>query len=123
MTLPLALTIEEHYPVYAPYPLLSPLVGFTDVTNLTVAHNRQEPHTSDAGPTVAQQANDLLDVTISYPSRNNLIVLLTTSMAMIKGSAKAPTLGPRGPPMQLVETTTHLGVIQTANLEDTTLPP
>ena len=30
VTLPLALAIEQDYPAYAPYPLLSPLVGFAD---------------------------------------------------------------------------------------------
>ena len=74
MTLPLALAIEQDYPAYAPYPLLSPLVGFADDTNLTVAHTPHEPHAPDPGPTVTQQANDLLDVTVSYLSRNNLIV-------------------------------------------------
>ena len=62
-------------------------------------------------------------MTISYLSRNNLIVHPTKSVAMIRESAAAPTLGPQGPPMQVLETTTHLGVIQTANPEDTTLPP
>ena len=62
-------------------------------------------------------------MTISYVSRNDLIIHPTRSVAMIKGSATAPTLGPQGPPMQLVEATTHLGVIQTANPEDTALPP
>ena len=123
MTLPLALTIEQDYPVYAPYPLLSPLVGFADHTNLRVAHTPHEPHTPDPGPTVTQQANDLLDVTNSYLSRNNLIVHPTKSVAMIKGSARPPTLGPQGPPMQAVTTTTHLGVIQATNPEDATLPP
>ena len=42
---------------------------------------------------------------------------------MIKGSATPPTLGSKGPPMQVVTTTTHLGVIQAANPEDATLPP
>ena len=98
-------------------------MGFTDDTNLTVAHTPHERHTADAGPTVTQQANDLLDVTISYLSRNNLIVHPTKSVAMIKGSATAHTLGPQGPSMQVVEATTHLTVIQTANPEDTTLPP
>ena len=121
-TLPLALTIEQNYPAYAPYALLSRLVGFADDTNLTVAHTPQEPHTPDDGPTVTQQANNLLDVTTSYLSRNNLIVLPTKSVAMIKGSAGAPTLGPRVPPMHVVGATTHLGVIQTTNTEDTTLP-
>ena len=65
VTLPLALTIEQDYLAYAPYLLLSPLVGFADGTNLTVAHTRHEPHTPDPGPTVTQQANDLLDLTIS----------------------------------------------------------
>ena len=74
MTLSLALTIEQDYPAYAPYPLLSPLVGFPDDTNLTVAHTPHEPHTPNPGPTVTQQANELLDVTISYLPRNNLIV-------------------------------------------------
>ena len=85
MTLPLALTIEQDYPAYAPYPLLSPLVGFADDTNLTVAHTPHEPHTPEPGPTVTKQANDLLDVTISYLSRNNLIVHPTKSVAIIKG--------------------------------------
>ena len=123
VTLPLALTIEQDYPAYAPYPLLSPLVGFADHTNLTVAHTPHEPNTPDPGPTVIQQGNNLLDVTISYLSRNNLIIHPTKSVARIKGSATPPTLGPQGPPMQVVTTTTHLGVIQAANPEDTTLPP
>ena len=123
LTLPLALTIEQDYPAYAPYPLLPPLVGFADDTNLTVAHTPHEPHTRNPGPTVTQQANDLLDVTISYLSRNNLIVQPTKSVAMIKGYATHPTAGPQGPPMQVVETTTHLGVIEAAIPEDTTLPP
>ena len=122
VTLPLALKIEQDYPAYAPYPLLSPLVGFADNTNLTVARNPQEPHSPDPRPTVTEQANDLLDVTISHPSRNSLIVHPTKPVAMIKGSATPATLGPQGPPMRVVETTTHLGVIQAANPEDTTLP-
>ena len=88
-----------------------------------MAHTPQEPHTPDGGPTITKQANDLLHVTISYLSHNNLIVHPTKSVAMIKGSATAPTMGPRGPPMHVVESTTHLGVIQTTNPEDTTLPP
>ena len=72
------------------------------------------------GPTVTQQANDLLDVTVSYLSHNNLIVHPTKSVAMIKGSATPPTLGPQGPPMHVVTTTTHLGVVQAANPEDAT---
>ena len=123
VTLPLALAIEQDYPAYAPYPLLSPLVGFADDTKLTVAHTPHEPHAPDPGPTVTQQANDLLDVTVSYLSHNNLIVHPTRSVAMIKGSATPPTLGPQGPPMQVVTTTTHLGVVQAANPEDATLPP
>ena len=62
-------------------------------------------------------------MTVSYLSRNNLIVHPTKSVAMIKGSATSPTLGPQGPPMQVVTTTTHLEVIQAANPEDATLPP
>ena len=123
VTVRLALTIGQDYPAYAPYPLLSRLVGFADDTNLTVTHSPQERHTPDAGPTVTQQANDLLDVTISWLSRNNLIIHPTKSVAMTKGSAKAPTLGPQGPPMQVMEATSHLGVIRTARPEDTTLPP
>ena len=98
-------------------------MGFADDTNLTVAHTPHEPHAPDPGPTVTQQADDLLDVTVSYLSRNNLIVHPTKSVAMIKGSATPPTLGPKGPSMQIVTTTTHLGVIQAANPEDATLPP
>ena len=123
VTLPLALAIEQDYPAYAPYPLLSPQVGFADDTNLTVAHTPHEPHATDLGPTVTQQANDLLVVTISYLSRNNLIVHPTKSVAMIKGSATPPTLRPRGPSMQVVTTTTHLRVIQAANPEDATPSP
>ena len=96
-------------------------MGFAD--NLTLAHTPQEPDTPDDVPTVTQQANDLLDVTIFYLSSNNLIVNPTKSVAMIKGPATAPTLGPRGPPMHVMEATTHPGVIQTTNPEDTTLPP
>ena len=123
VTLPLSLTIEHDYRAYAPYPLPSPLVGFPDDTNLTVDYTPHEPHTPDPGPTITRQANNLLDVTISYLSRNNLIVHPTKSVAMIKRSATPPTLGPKGRPMQVVTTTTHLGVIQAANPEDVTLPP
>ena len=123
VTLPLALAIEQDYPAYAPYPLLSPLVGFADDTNLTVVHTPHEPHAPDPGPTVTHQANDLLDVTVSYLSHNNLIVHPTKSVAMIKRSATPPALGPQGTPMQVVTTTTHLGVIQAASAEDATLPP
>ena len=98
VTVPLALTIEQDYPSYTPYTLLSPIVGFAHDTNFTVAHTPQEPHSRNAGPTVTQQANDLLDVTIPYLSRNNLIVEPTRSLAMIKGSATTPTLGPPRPP-------------------------
>ena len=62
-------------------------------------------------------------MTISYLSRKDLIVHPTRLVAMIKGSATARTLGQRGPPMHVVEPTTHVGVIQTANPEETTLPP
>ena len=123
VTLPVALTIEQDYPTYAPYPLHSPLVGFADNTNLTVAHTPHEPHAQVPWPTVTQQASDLLDMTICYLSCNNLIVHPTRSVAMIKGSATPPTLGPQGPCMQVVTTTTHLGVIQATNPEDATLPP
>ena len=94
VTVPLALTMPQDYPAHAPSPLLSPLLGFADDTNLAIAHIPQEPHTPDDRPTVTQQANDLLDVTISCLSRNNLIVHPRKSVAMIKGSATAPTLWP-----------------------------
>ena len=123
VTLSLALAIEQDYPAYAPYALLLPLVGFSDDTNLTVAHTPHKPHAPDPGPAVAQQANDLLDVTVSYLSHKNLIVHPTESVAMIKRSATPPTPGPKGPPMQVVTTTTHLGVMQAANPADATLPP
>ena len=87
MTLPLALTIEPDYPAYTPYPLISLLVGFADDTNLTVAHTQHEPDTPDPGPPVTQLANNLLDVTSSYLSRNNLILHPMKSVAMNKGSA------------------------------------
>ena len=74
-------------------------MGFADDTNLMVTHIPPETHTPDPGPTVTQQDNHLLDVTISYLSRNNLIVHPTRSVAMMKGSATLPTLGQQGPPM------------------------
>ena len=123
VTLPLALAIEQDYPAYAPYPLLSPPGRL---------RGRHQPHRR-AHPTTPMprtpdqwspnRPNDLLDVTVSYLSHNNLIVHPTKSVAMIKGSATPPTLGPQGPPMQVVTTTTHLGVVQAANPEDATLPP
>ena len=90
MTLPLALAIEQDNPAYAPYPLLSPLVGFADDTNLTVAHIPHKPHAPDPGPTVIQQANELLDVTVSYLSHNNLIVHPTKSVAIDQGVCHTP---------------------------------
>ena len=123
VTLPLALNIEQDYPAYAPYPLFPPLVGFADNMNLTVAHTPHELHTPDDKPTADQQADHLLEVTISYLSHNDLIVHPTKWVAMIKGAATAPTLGPQGPSMNVMEAGTHLGVIQTADPNDTTLPP
>ena len=123
VTLPLALTIEQDYPAYASYPLLPPPGGL---------HGRHQPHgrthpTRTTHPrrrtNVHQASQRLTDVTISYLSRNNLIVHPTKSVAMIKGSAATPTLGPQGPPMQIVTTTIRLGEIQAAHPEDTNLPP
>ena len=59
-------------------------------------------------------------MTISYL---NLIIHPTNSVAKFKGSATAATLGSRGPSMHVAEAATHLGVIQTTNPDDTTLPP
>ena len=95
--LSLALAIEQDYPAYAFYPLLSPLVGFADDIKFTVAQTPHELHAPDPGPTVTQQANDLLDMTVSYLSHNKHIIQPTKSVAMIKGSATHPTLGPKGP--------------------------
>ena len=96
VTLPPALTIKQNYPAFPAYALLSPLVGLAENTNLTVAHTPHIPHTPDDGSTVSQQADHLLEVTISYLSHNNLIVHPTKSVAMIKGPATAPCLGPQG---------------------------
>ena len=62
-------------------------------------------------------------MTISYLSRNSLIVHLNRSVTMVKGADSAPTLGPQGPPTTVVEATTRLEVIQTTDPDDTTLPP
>ena len=105
---PLALAIEQHYIAYAPYALLSRLLGDT---NLTVAHTPHQPHTPDDRPAVNQQADDLLRVTISYLARNNLILHPTKFVARTKGAAPAHTLGPQGPALNIVEATTHLGVV------------
>ena len=48
VTLPLALAIEQDYPAYASCPLLSPLVGFADNTNLAVAHTPHQTHAPKA---------------------------------------------------------------------------
>ena len=47
VTLLLALTTEQDYPAYAPYPLLSPLVVFADDTDLMVSHTPKDPHNPD----------------------------------------------------------------------------
>ena len=93
MTPPLVLTIEKEYPAYALYALLSRLGGFADDTNLTAAHTPHQPHTPDYGPTVTQQANDLLDVTISYLPRNNLIVQPTNSLGHDQRVCRSPHPG------------------------------
>ena len=83
-------------------------MGFADHSNLTVAHSPHERHTPDDGPTVTKHPDDLPDMTISYLSDNKLIVHPTKSVAIIKRSATAPTLGPQEPPVYVVEATTHL---------------
>ena len=42
-------------------------------------------------------------MTIPYLSQNSLIVHPTKPVTMIKGSPTAPTLGPQGPPMNVVK--------------------
>ena len=97
-------------------------MGFADDTNLTVTYTRHIPQTADDGRTVIQQANDLLDMTISYLSHNIVIVHPAKSVALIKGSATAPP-GTTRAPMNVLEATTDLEVNQTANPQDTTPPP
>ena len=94
--LALALAIKQDYPAYAPYPLRPPLVSFADNTNLTVAHTPHEPHTPGDKPTVTHQADDLLEVTISYLSQDNLIVHPTKLLAITKGAVTAPPWGHKG---------------------------
>ena len=122
MTLPLALRIEKDYPAYAPYPLPPPLVGFTDDTNLTVAHTPHEPHIPDPGPTVTQQANDLLDVTFPYLCRNNLLVHPTKS-GHDQGVCHTPHPRTTRTPHPSRDNHHPPGVVQAANPEDATLPP
>ena len=52
VTLPLALTIEQDYPAYAPYSLLFPLVGFAE-TPTSRSHTH---HTSSTPQTPAQRS-------------------------------------------------------------------
>ena len=60
---------------------------------------------------------------ISYLSKNNLLVQPTRSVANSKKAAAAATLGPQGPPMNVLQGTTHSGVIKTADPDDASLPP
>ena len=113
VTLLLALTIERdltpflshgwfsgrHQPRSCTYPTRTP-------------HARQRTHSHAAGQRVT--GRDL--------SQNNRIAHPAKSLAMIKGSATAHTLGPQGPRMKVAEATTHLRVIQSTNPYDTGLP-
>ena len=124
VTLPLALAIEQDYPAYAPYPLLSPLVGFADDTNLTVTHTPHDPHAPDPGPNGHPTGQRLT-------GRDRLLPLPQQPHRpphKVSGHDQgvchtSPPWGPPGPPMQVVTTTTHLGVVQAATPEDATLPP
>ena len=98
MTLPLLLAMEQDYPSFAHYLLLSTIVGWADDVNFTVGHAPHKPHTPDTEPTVTQQADDLLGLDISSLSRNNVIVHPTKSMALIKLVVGVLILAHRGPP-------------------------
>ena len=68
VTLPLALAIEQDYQAYHPTPSSPPWWA----SRTTPTSRSRTPHTKpmprNPGPTVTQQANDLLDVTVSYLS-------------------------------------------------------
>ena len=83
-------------------------------------HPAKTPHPGNE-PTVTQKADNLLEATISYLSENNLLVHPSRSVANSKRAAAAATLGPQGPPMNVLQGTIHSGVIQTADPDDASL--
>ena len=73
VTLPLAFELARVYPGYAPYPLRSPLINFSDDNLLTTATRHRDPENAGL-PTTTEQASAILQLTTTYLDAHQLLV-------------------------------------------------
>ena len=120
VTLPLAFELAQVYPVYAPYPLRSPLINFADDNLLTTATRHREPENAGL-PTTTEQASAILQLTTTYLDAHQLLVHPRKSVRL--ADARTPTPHIReGEPLHPEDTTVHLGVTQATRHHHITLP-
>ena len=104
VTLPLAFYIRRTYPDVAPYPLQTTLLAFADDMAVVTATARQ-PLSTTPDPT---RATKVLHAVTNYLEGNQLLVHNVKSATMVH-DAPPPPLRPGDPPMNPVNTASHLG--------------
>ena len=120
VTLPLAFELARVYPVYAPYPLRSPLINFADDNHLTPATRHRDPENAGL-PTTTEQASAILQLTTTYLDAHQLLVHPRKSVRLADTGTPTPHIW-RGEPLQLEDTTVHLGVTQATQHHHITVP-
>ena len=108
------------YHGYAPYPLRSPRINFTDDNLLTTATRQRDP--ASAGlPTTTEQASAILQLTTTYLDFHQLLVHPRKSVGLADVGTPAPGI-PKGEPLYPADTTVHLGVTQATRHHHIALP-
>ena len=120
VTLPLAFEQARVYLGYAPYPLRSPLINFTDDNLLTTATRQRDPENAGL-PTTTDQASAVLQLTTTYLDAHQLLVHPRKSVGLANIGSPAPHIR-KGEPLHLEDTTNYLGVTQATQQHHITLP-
>ena len=120
VTLPLAFKLARVYPEYAPYPLRSPLINFTDDNLLTTAIRHRNPENAGL-PTNTEQASAILQLAITYLDAHQLLVHPRKSVGLADVGTPARHI-PKGEPLHLEDTTIQLGVTQARRHHHIALP-
>ena len=120
VTLPLAFELARVYPGYAPYPLPSPLINFADNNLLTTASRHRNPEKAGL-PRTTKQAFAILQLKTTYLDAQQLLVHPRKSVGLADIGTPAPHIR-KGEPLNLEDTTIHLGVTQATRHHHITLP-
>ena len=91
-TLPLALKLARVSPGYAPYPLQSPLINFSDDNLLTTATRNHHPENAGL-PTTTEQASAILQLTTTYLDAHQLPVHPRKWVGLADTRTPPPTSG------------------------------